>query len=88
MSPKEPISILNASVKTHFIAIGIFSILTVVFYIFMYVDRFKDIRNKIEKWTTSISGSQIVDVINETENEIDDESINETTNLREILSPF
>jgi hypothetical protein len=88
MSSKEPISILTASAKTHFIAIGIFAILFVLFYILMYTDQFKDLRNKMEKWRTSISISKTIDFIDETENEIDDESINETTNMREILSPF
>ena len=88
MSSKEPISILTASTKTHFIAIGIFTILFVVFYILMYTDQFKDMRNKMEKWRTSISVSKTIDFIDETENEIDDESINETNNLQEILSPF
>jgi len=54
----------------------------------MYTDQFKNMRNEMEKWRTSISVSKTIDFIDETENEIDDESINETTNMREILSPF
>ena len=68
---------------------------------FMYVDQFKDIRDKIEKWRTSIFGSKPNDItddesINERANEIDDDFDdepgniieNKTNNMREVLSPF
>ena len=96
MSVKDhPISILTASVKIHYIAIGIFAILFGLFYVFAYTDKFKDIRNQMEKWRTSVLGSKTtgraVD-ISDNENETDDESDNESDDgantIREILSPF
>jgi preprotein translocase subunit SecY len=94
MSSKEPISILNASAKTHYIAIGIFTILFGLFYVFMNTDQFKDIRTKMEKWRTSILGYKKNDDIDDesSDDESDSESENEidaqSNNIREVLSPF
>jgi hypothetical protein len=104
MSDKAPISILTAPVKTHYIAIGIFAVLFGLFYVFMYVDQFKDMRDKIYKWRTSIFGSKTNDIMdneytnepaNEIDDDIDDENdddtdnrIEKTNNMQEVLSPF
>uniref|UniRef100_A0A6C0JWC5 Uncharacterized protein n=1 Tax=viral metagenome TaxID=1070528 RepID=A0A6C0JWC5_9ZZZZ len=68
MSTKEDISILTASVQTHFVAIGIFILLFGLFYVFTYTDQLKDMRNKMEKWRKSIYGYKI-DYIDEPSNE-------------------
>jgi uncharacterized membrane protein YgaE (UPF0421/DUF939 family) len=96
MSVAEHISILTASAKVQYIAIGIFTIAFGIFYAIAYIDQFKDIRNKIEQWRTSIFGSKKSDLANEPVNKqnnqqnntIDDEMENETSNLQETLSPF
>jgi hypothetical protein len=93
MSAKNhPISILTASAKIHYIAIGIFTILFGLFYVFAYTNQFKDIRNQMENWRTSVLGSKPTDEavdISDNENESDDESIDDESKiLREILSPF
>lgn len=92
MSTKEPISILTASTKTHFIAIGIFAVLVCIFYVVAYTDQFKDIRNKVEKWIASIFDSKTSDkkdeIDDEIDDEIEDEIDDESTNVRDVLSPF
>jgi archaellum component FlaF (FlaF/FlaG flagellin family) len=92
MSAIEQISILTASAKIHYIAIGVFTILFGIFYAIAYIDQFKDVRNKIEKWRISIFGSKKNEISNEEvyeeTNEIDDTLENETNNVRETLSPF
>jgi hypothetical protein len=96
MSDKEPVSILTASAKIHYIAIGVFAILLGVFYVYAYTEYFKSIKDVISKWKTYFSNTKKDDDINqpedEPENETDDESDDDekthNEDTRSLLSPF
>jgi hypothetical protein len=93
MSDKEPVSILTASAKIHYIAIGVFVILLGLFYVYAYTEYFKSIKDVISKWKAYFSNTKKDDDMNEPE---DDESDDESTDdekthnedTRSLLSPF
>lgn len=94
MSDKEPVSILTASAKIHYIAIGVFAIVFGLFYVYAYTEYFKSMKDVISKWKAYFSNTKKDDdVVNQPE---DDESDDESTDAekthnedtRSLLSPF
>ena len=94
MSDKEPISILTASIKTHFIAIVIFAVLFGLFYLFKSTDYFKSIKDKLNQWGIPFISDTNKDTDTDTDGDDDDESdddfdeLNNKTTIRDVLSPF
>jgi len=50
MSDKEPISILTAPAKIHYVAIVIFAILFGLFYVFKHTEYFKYLKDILNQW--------------------------------------
>jgi hypothetical protein len=97
MSDKEPISLLTASIKTHFVAIVIFTVLFGLFYVFKYTDYFKSIKDILNNWgvpflsdTNDDKKKYITSLDEDSDAESDDEidELNNNKNIRDVLSPF
>jgi hypothetical protein len=90
MSDKEPISILTASAKTHYVAIVIFAVLFGLFYVFKYTDYFKSIKDTINQWGIKIVSDPNNDKTNDTDDDESDDDfdeLNNKTTIRDVLSP-
>ena len=97
MSDKEPISILTASIKTHFVAIVIFAVLLGLSYVFKYTDYFKSIKDILNNWgvpflsdTNDDKKKDITSLDEDSDAESDDDfdELNNKTTIRDVLSPF
>ena len=80
----EPISILTVPANTHYIAIIIFAIVAILYYVFTYTSMFKSIKNL---FTVSKSMDDKTNDTNDTEDEIYENNF-ESTNMQELISPF
>jgi len=95
MSDKEPISILTASIKTHFIAIVIFAVLFGLFYLFKSTDYFKSIKDTLNQWGIPFISDTNKDKDKDTDTDGDDDEsdddfdeLNNKTTIRDVLSTF
>lgn len=91
MSDNEPISILTASAKTHYLAIVIFAVLFGLFYVFKYTDYFKSMKDTLNQWgipfVSNTNDDKDTDIDDDKSDDDFDEQNNKTT-IRDVLSPF
>ena len=86
-SESEPSSILTVPANTHYIAIIIFVIAAILYYIFTYTSIFKTIKNLFTlSKSTDDKANELID-INDTEDEIYENNL-ESTDMQELISPF
>jgi hypothetical protein len=94
MSDNEPISILTASAKTHYVSILVFAVLLGLFYVFKYTDYFKSIKDTLNKWGIPFLSDTNKDTDIDDHDDDDDESdddfdeLNNKTTIRDVLSPI
>lgn len=92
MTDTEPVSILTASAKTHYVAILIFAVLFGLFYVFHYTNYFKSIKDVLQKWGLPFMSDTNEDTtldndMDHTNSNDEMDELNKTT-MEDILSPF
>lgn len=83
----EPSSILTVPTNTHYIAIILFVIAAILYYIFTYTSIFKTIKNLFTMSKPTDDKSNERTDINDSEDEIYENNL-ESTNMQELISPF